>query len=145
MNLFGLWRLNCSVFVSWTRPSALSRDSRGKCLSPTPHFLLCAGFHFPLVASLPPAAANSYYEKSQAGRLSFSVFFLKNVRFYSDKQFPPKQQFFCCHCSLKFSSACRLNKTRTLLFTTDSDFIRLVASCRSFKPVLANSQQNLYG
>lgn len=89
-------------------------------------------------------AANSYYEKSQAGRLSFSVFFLKNVRFYSDKQFPPRQRFFCCHCSLKFSSACRLNKTRTLLFTTDSDFIRLVASCRSFKPVLANSPQNPY-
>ena len=47
MNLFGLWRQNCSVFVSWTRPSALSRDSRGKCISPAPHFLLCAGLSFP--------------------------------------------------------------------------------------------------
>ena len=47
MNLFGLWRLNCSVCVSWTRPSALSRDSRGKCISPAPHFLLCAGLSFP--------------------------------------------------------------------------------------------------
>ena len=47
MNLFGLWRLNCSVCVSWTRPSALSRDSRGKCISPAPHFLLSAGLSFP--------------------------------------------------------------------------------------------------
>ena len=39
MNLFGLWRQNCSVFVSWTRPSALSRDSRGKYISPAPPFL----------------------------------------------------------------------------------------------------------
>ena len=45
MNLFGLWRLNCSVFVSWTRPSALSRDSRGKYISPAPPFLtLCRAF-----------------------------------------------------------------------------------------------------
>ena len=52
MNLFGLWRLNCSVFVSWTRPSALSRDSRGKYISP-PHFLLCAGLSFPVGCALP--------------------------------------------------------------------------------------------
>ena len=45
MNLFGLWRLNCSVFVSWTRPSALSQDSRGKYISPAPPFLtLCRAF-----------------------------------------------------------------------------------------------------
>ena len=45
MNLFGLWRQNCSVFVSWTRPSALSRDSRGKYISPRPPFLtLCRAF-----------------------------------------------------------------------------------------------------
>ena len=53
MNLFGLWRLNCSVFVSWTRPSALSRDSRGKYISPAPHFLLCAGLSFPVGCALP--------------------------------------------------------------------------------------------
>ena len=56
MNLFGLWRQNCSVFVSWTRPSALSRDSRGKCISPAPLSYSVPGFHFPLVASLPPAS-----------------------------------------------------------------------------------------
>ena len=60
MNLFGLWRLNCSVFVSWTRLSALSRDSRGEIHFPrTPISYSVPGFHFPLVASLPPAAANS--------------------------------------------------------------------------------------
>ena len=52
MNLFGLWRLNCSVCVSWTRPSALSRDSRGKYISPAPHFLLCAGLSFPVGCAL---------------------------------------------------------------------------------------------
>ena len=53
MNLFGLWRLNCSVCVSWTRSSALSRDSRGKYISPAPpHFLLCAGLSFPAGCAL---------------------------------------------------------------------------------------------
>ena len=53
MNLFGLWRQNCSVFVSWTRPSALSWDSRGKYISPAPpHFLLCAGLSFPAGCAL---------------------------------------------------------------------------------------------
>ena len=65
MNLFGLWRLNCSVFVSWTRPSALSRDSRGKYISP-PISYSVPGFHFPRVAPLPPAAANSSPPASRA-------------------------------------------------------------------------------
>ena len=57
MNLFGLWRLNCSVFVSWTRLSALSRDSRGEIHFPrTPISYSVPGFHFPWVAPLPPAA-----------------------------------------------------------------------------------------
>ena len=119
-------------------PSGPPRSPRNSCRL-AKHFHSRAGLT-PLTCRAAPV--NSYYEKSQAGRLSFSAFFLKNVRFYSDKQFPPRPQFFCCHCSFKFSSACRFNKTRTLLFTTDSDFIRLVASCRSFKPALANSPQN---
>ena len=57
MNLFGLWRQNCSVFVSWTRPSALSRDSRGEIPFPrTPISYSVPGFHFPWVAPFPPAA-----------------------------------------------------------------------------------------
>ncbi len=65
MNLFGLWRLNCSVCVSWTRPSALSRDSRGKYIFP-PISYSVPGFHFPRVAPLPPAAANSSPPASRA-------------------------------------------------------------------------------
>ena len=45
MNLFGLWRQNCSVCSSWSRPSALPWDSRGKYISPAPPFLtLCRAF-----------------------------------------------------------------------------------------------------
>ena len=45
MNLFGLWRQNCSVCSSWSRPSSLSWDSRGKYISPAPPFLtLCRAF-----------------------------------------------------------------------------------------------------
>ena len=45
MNLFGLWRQNCSVCSSWFRPSSLPWDSRGKYISPAPPFLtLCRAF-----------------------------------------------------------------------------------------------------
>ena len=45
MNLFGLWRQNCSVCSSWSRPSSLPWDSRGKYISPAPPFLtLCRAF-----------------------------------------------------------------------------------------------------
>ena len=57
MNLFGLSRQNCFVFVSWTRPSALPWDSRGKIHFPrTPISYSVPGLHFPRVAPLPPAA-----------------------------------------------------------------------------------------
>ena len=45
MNLFGLWRQKCSVCSSWSRPSSLPWDSRGKYISPAPPFLtLCRAF-----------------------------------------------------------------------------------------------------
>ena len=56
MNLFGLWRQKCSVCSSWSRPSSLSWDSRGKYISPAPHFLLCAGLSFPVGCTLPLTA-----------------------------------------------------------------------------------------
>ena len=57
MNLFGLWRQNCSVFVSWSRPSSWSWDSRGEIHFPrTPISYSVPGFHFPWVAPFPPAA-----------------------------------------------------------------------------------------
>ena len=57
MNLFGLWRQNCSVCSSWSRPAALPWDSRGKYISPAPPISYSVpGFHFPWVAPLPPAA-----------------------------------------------------------------------------------------
>lgn len=57
MNLFGLARQNCFVFVSWTRPSALPWDSRGEIHFPrTPISYSVPGFHFPRAAPLPPSA-----------------------------------------------------------------------------------------